>query len=80
MQRLKLIKDQRLEHKQRRQKILEFTQMLEYTDGALTNFDEELWNATVETVLVQLDENMIFRWRMVRKAWYAFDRYDAQTN
>ena len=54
--------------------------MLEYTDGALTNFDEELWNATVETVLVQLDENMIFRWRMVRKAWYAFDRYDAQTN
>ena len=31
--------------------------------GLLVDFDEGLWNATVETVIVQLDGNMILRWK-----------------
>lgn len=43
--------------------MLEFTRMLECADGLLTEFDEGLWNATVETVTVQVDGNMVFRWK-----------------
>ncbi len=62
-QRLKQIEDQRTERKQRRQKMLEFIRMLEYADGLLTDFDEGLWNATIEKVTAQLDGSMIFRWK-----------------
>ena len=62
-QRLKLIEDQRLERKQRRQKTLEFIRMLENSDGVLTEFDEGLWIATVEAVTVQVDGSMVFRWK-----------------
>ena len=60
---LKRIEDQCTERKQRRQKMLEFTRMLEDSDGLLTEFDEGLWNATVEAVAVQIDGSMVFRWR-----------------
>ena len=63
MQQLKQIEDQRTERKQRRQKMLEFIRMLEHTDGVLTEFDEGLWNATVEAVTVQDDGSKVFRWR-----------------
>ncbi len=62
-QRLKQIEDQRTERKQRRQKMLEFIRMLERTDGLLTDFDEGLWNAMVETVTIQAGGSMVFRWR-----------------
>ena len=62
-QRLKQIEDQRTERKQRRQKMLEFIRMLENSDGLLTEFDEGLWNATVEAVTVQADGSIEFRWR-----------------
>ena len=62
-QRLKQIEDQRTERKQRRQKMLEFIRMLENSDGLLTEFDEGLWNATVETVTVQLDGGMFISWK-----------------
>ena len=62
-QRLKQIEDQRTERKQRRQKMLEFIRMLENADGLLTDFDEGLWNATVEAVTVQGDGGMVFRWK-----------------
>ena len=62
-QRLKQIEDQRTERKQRRQKMLEFIRMLENSDGLLTEFDEGLWNATVEAVTVQVDGSMVFRWK-----------------
>ena len=62
-QRLKQIEDQRTERKQRRQKMLEFIRMLENSDGLLIEFDEGLWNATVEAVTVQVDGSMVFRWR-----------------
>lgn len=39
-QRLKQIEGQRTEHKQRRQKMLEFIRMLEQADGLMTEFDE----------------------------------------
>jgi len=62
-QRLKQIEDQRTERKQRRQKMLEFIRMLESIDGLLTEFDEGLWNATVEKVTVEPDGDLVFRWR-----------------
>ncbi len=62
-QRLKQIEDQRTERKNRRQKMQDFIQMLEHTDGLLTDFDEGLWNATVETVTVQIDGSLRFRWK-----------------
>ena len=62
-QRLKQIEDQRAERKTHRQKMLEFIRMLEHTDGLLTEFDEGLWNATVEAVVVQVDGSMVFRWK-----------------
>lgn len=62
-QRLKQIEDQRTERKQRRQKMLEFIRMLENSDGLLTEFDEGLWNATVEAVTVQVDGSMVFQWK-----------------
>ena len=43
--------------------MLEFIRMLEKYDGLLTEFDEGLWNATVETVTVQLDGGMFISWK-----------------
>lgn len=37
--------------------------MLEHFDGLLTEFDEGLWNATIETATVRHDGNVVFRWR-----------------
>ena len=62
-QRLKQIEDQRAERKQRRQKMLEFIRMLEHIDGLLTEFDEGLWNTTVEKVTVQVGGIIVFRWK-----------------
>ena len=62
-QRLKQIEDQRTERKQRRQKMLEFIRMLENSDELLTEFDEGLWNATVEAVTVQVDGSIAFKWK-----------------
>ena len=62
-QRLKQIEGQRTERKQRRQKMLEFIRMLENSDGLLIEFDEGLWNATVEKVTVMVDGSMVFKWR-----------------
>ena len=62
-QRLKQIDDQRSERKQRRQKMLDFIRMLENANGLLTEFDEGLWNATVEKATVQVDGSMAFWWR-----------------
>ena len=60
---MKQIEEQCTERKQRRQKMLEFIRMLEQANGLLMDFDEGLWSATVETVTVQIDGRMLFRWR-----------------
>jgi hypothetical protein len=62
-QRLKQIEDQRTERKQRRQRMLDFIRMLEHTDCLLMEFNEGLWNATVEAVTVQVGGSMGFRWK-----------------
>ena len=49
--------------KQRWQKMLDIIRMLEQDNGLLTKFEDGLWNATVETVTVQDDGRMVFRWR-----------------
>ena len=71
-QRSKQIEDQRTERKQRRQKMLEFIRMLEYTDERLTDFNEGLWNATVEKVIVQSDGGMVFRWKNCKETLVSF--------
>ena len=43
--------------------MLEFIRMLEHMDGLLTEFDEGLWNATVEAVTVQVDGSIAFKWK-----------------
>ena len=43
--------------------MLEFIRMLENSDGLLIEFDEGLWNATVEKVTVMVDGSMVFKWR-----------------
>jgi len=53
--------DQRTECKQRRQKMVEFIRMLERTDGLPMDFEEGLWNATVEKGAVQPDGGLVFR-------------------
>jgi len=60
-QRLKQIEDQRTECKQCRQKMLEFIRMLEQVNGLLLDFDEGLWNATVETAKARIEWSMVFR-------------------
>ena len=62
-QRLKRIEEERLARRQRRQKLLGFIRMLERSEGLLTEFNEGLWNATVERVTVRTDGSMVFRWR-----------------
>ena len=62
-QRLKQVEHQQMERKQRRQKMLEFIRIMEHIDGLLMDFDEGLWNATVEAVTVQVDGSMAFWWR-----------------
>ena len=52
---MKQIEDQRTERKQRRKKVLEFIRMLEQVNERLLDFDEGLWNATVETATIKLD-------------------------
>ena len=43
--------------------MLEFIRMLERIEGLLTEFDEGLWNATVETVIIQVDGSIVFGWK-----------------
>lgn len=43
--------------------MLDIIRMLEQDNGLLTKFEDGLWNATVETVTVQDDGSMVFRWR-----------------
>lgn len=50
----------RLERKARSEKLNDFIDRLEKCDGLLTGFDEELWNATVESVMVKSADEITF--------------------
>lgn len=48
------------ERKNRRTKLAAFIRALEKQEGLITVFDEQLWNATVESVTVYSKERMVF--------------------
>lgn len=58
--RLTEIDDQRLDRRAKREKLVEFIDTLRRSDALLTEFDEELWNVTVESVTVHGDHDLTF--------------------
>ncbi len=52
--------DKRLEQKANKERTKEFFSLLKQNDTLLTEFDEDLWNATVEKVLVRSERGNIF--------------------
>ena len=57
------INDKRSEGDAKRESIGSFIQMLEKSDKLLCEFDEELWNATIDTVTVQFDNKITFAFK-----------------
>lgn len=66
--RLSELDRQRTERKVKRDKLMEFIQILKDSAGTLTAFDEGLWRATVERITVQPDGAMLFTLKDGRKA------------
>lgn len=58
--RLNVLDRQRTEHKVKCDKIKEFIRILRNSEEVLTEFDEKLWRATVERLLVQPDGEIRF--------------------
>lgn len=59
---LRDIEDRLLERNARRDVLLAYMEALK-RQGTLAEFDEGLWNATVETVTVGSDGALVFRWK-----------------
>jgi site-specific DNA recombinase len=59
--RLTEIDDQRLDRRAKREKLVEFIDILRRSDGFLTEFNEKLWNATVESVTVHSEHELTFK-------------------
>ena len=62
-QKFACINDQKLERSARRENIALFLQRLQQSGSCLTEFDESLWNALVETVTVCSEQDITFRFR-----------------
>ena len=60
---IKKIKDEILEQSARKEKIRRFLDELRQMNNLVTEFDENLWNATVELVTVHLDKTLCFTFR-----------------
>lgn len=54
------INEKRLERSAKRESMEEFIRILEKNDMLLTEFDEELWNATIEKVTVYSEKKITF--------------------
>jgi site-specific DNA recombinase len=54
------INDKRLERNAKRESIRTFIRTLEQSDTLLTEFDEELWNAVIEAVMVYQEQKICF--------------------
>jgi len=54
------VSNRRMEYVAKRQAIAEFIQLLQKQNGLLTEFDEELWNAAVEKVIIYVEREMKF--------------------
>ena len=61
-ERLKALDDQLLERRAKRDRLLAYMNTLR-KQGEIEAFDEGLWNATVETVTVNLDGTLVFHWK-----------------
>jgi hypothetical protein len=61
--RLAELEGERGEVAARRARAANFLKTLRGQEGLLTEFDEQLWCATVESVTVQNDGRLVFRWR-----------------
>ena len=57
------INDKRSEGDAKRESIGTFIQMLEKSDKLLIEFDEELWNATIDTVMVHSEHELTFSFK-----------------
>ncbi len=57
---LSKMNDKKLESKVKRENIEVFVRMLEERDALLVEFDEDVWNATVEKVVVNTAQNVVF--------------------
>ncbi len=57
---LEEIEDKRVERRAKGERILDFIKELEQRDGVITEFDEELWNGTVDKVVVHSKEKVTF--------------------
>ncbi len=57
------IKDDILEHDARKEKIRRYLDELERAGDIVTEFDENLWQATVESVTVYPDKRLVFTFR-----------------
>jgi hypothetical protein len=60
---MKKIKDELLEQSARKEKIRRFLDELRQTNDLVTEFDESLWNATIELVTVNPDKTLTFKFR-----------------
>ena len=60
---LNQIKDEILEQSARKEKIRRFLDELRQMNDLVTEFDENLWNATIELVTVHMDKTLIFTFR-----------------
>lgn len=54
------INENRLERSAKQENILAFIKELEQREGVITEFDEELWNGTVERLIVNAGDNINF--------------------
>jgi predicted nuclease with TOPRIM domain len=61
--RLTELDEQRLDRRAKHEKLSEFIGTLVRCDGLLTEFDEGLWNATVESVTVRADNDLTFMFK-----------------
>lgn len=54
------IEQKRLERSAKKENILDFIKELKQRKGLITEFDEELWNGTIEKVVVNTEEKIMF--------------------
>ncbi|MBZ9633332.1 recombinase family protein [Clostridium sp. FP1] len=57
------INEKRLERSAKHESIVAFIKEIEQREGLVTEFDEELWNATIEKVLVHSEEKITFTFK-----------------
>lgn len=60
---LNQMKDKILEQSTRKERIRRFLYELRQVDNLITEFDEDLWSATIELVTVQMDKTLIFTFK-----------------